>query len=103
MCPVDSVSGLACCFIHCKRLVLAPQAWSGNESTASSYLIPSLPPPCVRLIQAHNLPCYLEDDLSSQLERYVRDVSLQVCDEEAEERMYGGSVFEKVGCVGRGQ
>lgn len=50
----------------------------------------------LRLIKAHNLPCYLEDDLREQVERFAREVSLEAWDREAEERLYGGSVFEKV-------
>lgn len=50
----------------------------------------------LRLIKAHNLPCYLEDDLREQVERFAREASLEAWDREAEERLYGGSVFEKV-------
>ena len=50
----------------------------------------------LRLIQAHNLPCYLEDDLREQVERFAREASLEAWDREAEERLFGGSVFEKV-------
>lgn len=50
----------------------------------------------LRLIKAHNLPCYLEDDLREQVEKFAREASLEAWDREAEERLYGGSVFEKV-------
>lgn len=50
----------------------------------------------LRLIKAHNLPCYLEDDLREQVKRFAREASLEAWDREAEERLYGGSVFEKV-------
>ena len=50
----------------------------------------------LRVIRAHNLPCYLEDELCGQLERFIRDAALEMWDTEAEERMFGGSVFVKV-------
>lgn len=50
----------------------------------------------LRLIKAHNLPCYLEESLRKEVERFARDASLEVWDTDAEETLYGGSVFEKV-------
>ena len=50
----------------------------------------------LRLIKAHNLPCYLEESLRKEVERFAREASLEVWDTDAEETLYGGSVFEKV-------
>ena len=50
----------------------------------------------LRVIKAHDIPCYLEEDLCAKLEEFVREVGVKTCDAEAEERLFGGSVFEKV-------
>ena len=47
-------------------------------------------------MQAHNLPCYLEDDLGSQLRRFARENTQKMVDSRAEEKLHGGSLFEKV-------
>ena len=51
----------------------------------------------VRLINAHQLPCYLEQELCERLERFGREESLKYLDEQAEGNLYGGSVLEEVG------
>lgn len=53
----------------------------------------------VRLVTAHRLPCYLEEDLRGELERAARCAYTEATDRAAEEKMYGGSVFEEVGGV----
>ena len=47
-----------------------------------------------RLVRAHNLPCYLEDELCSQLEAFARDKALRECDYEGDElvKLAGDSV-----------
>ena len=50
-----------------------------------------------RLINAHQLPCYLEQELCKRLERFGREETLQYLDEQAEGNLYGGSVLEEVG------
>ena len=37
-----------------------------------------------RVVQAHNLPCYLEDELRSQLEEFARDSTLRRWDSEGD-------------------
>lgn len=53
----------------------------------------------VRLVAAHRLPCYLEEELGAELERAARRAHTEAADSAAEEKMYGGSVFEEVGGV----
>ena len=50
----------------------------------------------LRVIMAHKLPQHLEDDLHDQLLNFARGASQEMMDKKAEERMVGGSVFEKV-------
>ena len=50
----------------------------------------------VRLMRAHGVPCYLEDDLCRELGSFARSASLEMLDDLAEKNAYGGSVFEKV-------
>lgn len=38
-----------------------------------------------RVVTAHNLPCYLEDELCSQLEEFARDTALREWDCEGDE------------------
>ena len=51
-----------------------------------------------RLVRAHNLPCYLEDELCSQLEEFARDAVLRQCDKEGDElvKLAGDSVAVEV-------
>lgn len=51
-----------------------------------------------RLVRAHNLPCYLEDELCSQLEVFARDSALRQWDAEGDKvlELSGGDVLEKV-------
>ena len=51
-----------------------------------------------RLVRAHNLPCYLEDELCSQLEEVTRDAALRQCDEEGDKlvKLAGDSVAVEV-------
>ena len=49
-----------------------------------------------RLIHAHNLPCYLEQDLCSQLEAFSCQSALRTWDEEGDKAIAGVSVMEKV-------
>lgn len=50
----------------------------------------------VRLIKAHKIPFHLEDELHEKLDRFTKAATLGMLDEQSENRMYGGSVFEKV-------
>ncbi len=50
----------------------------------------------VRLIAAHRIPCHLEDDLCKSLEEFAKTATLEMLDNLAERKFYGGSVFEKV-------
>ena len=52
----------------------------------------------VRVVSAHGIPCHLEDHLCQQLREFVRSATLEMLDQVAESRFFGGSVFEKVGC-----
>ena len=54
-----------------------------------------------RLVQAHHLPCYLEDDLCSQLELFSREEALRSWDEEGDRVVAGGSV--QASCLSRVQ
>ena len=51
-----------------------------------------------RLVRAHNLPCYLEDELCSQLEEFARDAVLRQSDEEGDKlvKLAGDSVAVEV-------
>jgi hypothetical protein len=50
-----------------------------------------------RLVRAHNLPCYLEDELASQLEEFARDSTLRQWDCEGDKavELVGDSVAEE--------
>lgn len=50
-----------------------------------------------RLVRAHNLPCYLEEELSSQLEVFVRDSTLRQWDLEGDKalELAGDSVMKE--------
>ena len=52
-----------------------------------------------RLVRAHNLPCYLEEELCSQLEEFARDAALRRWDLEGDKavKLAGDSVAEEVG------
>ena len=52
-----------------------------------------------RLVRAHNLPCYLEEELCSQLEEFARDSALRRWDLEGDKavKLAGDSVAEEVG------
>ena len=56
-----------------------------------------------RLVRAHNLPCYLEDELHSQLQIFARDSALRQWDEEGDRALTGGSVLEEVSVEVKGQ
>lgn len=43
----------------------------------------------VRLVNAHKLPCYLEDDLYSQLQQFEKDETLKLLDAQADEKLFG--------------
>lgn len=50
-----------------------------------------------RLVRAHNLPCYLEDELCSQLEVFARDSTLRQWDLEGDKalELAGDSVMKE--------
>ena len=50
----------------------------------------------VRLVKAHNIPFHLEDELKEKLESFMESATLEMLDQQTENLMYGGSVFEKV-------
>ena len=50
----------------------------------------------VRLIRIHKIPFHLEDDLFEKLEAFSEAATLQMLDQQAENNLYGGSVFETV-------
>lgn len=51
-----------------------------------------------RVVRAHNLPCYLEEELCSQLEEFARDAALRRWDCEGDKavKLAGDSVAEEV-------
>ena len=50
----------------------------------------------VRLIKAHKIPFHLEDELHEKLKSFTNVATLEMLDQQTENLMYGGSVFEKV-------
>ena len=50
----------------------------------------------VRLVKAHKIPFHLEDEVREKLDSYAKSATLKMLDQAAEEKIYGGSVFEKV-------
>lgn len=50
----------------------------------------------VRLIKVHKIPFHLEDGLHEKLEYFANVSTLEMLDQQTENQMYGGSVFEKV-------
>ena len=54
-----------------------------------------------RLVRAHNLPCYLEEELTSQLEEFARDSASRRWDTEGDKaiKLAGNSVTEEVSSV----
>ncbi len=55
-----------------------------------------------RLVRGHKIPFHLENDLYQALDAFTKDSTMKMLDQEVEESLYGGSVFEKVGIMGKG-
>ena len=49
-----------------------------------------------RLMTAHKIPFHLEKDLCRELDAFTKESTMKMMDQEAENNLYGGSVFEKV-------
>ena len=51
-----------------------------------------------RVVRAHNVPCYLEDELCSKLEEFSRDVALRLwsCEGDEAVKLAGDSVAKEV-------